>query len=90
MAINKDLIYSKLECNVLRYNYLINDVSVGLNLALKSKAVRSIPELQGKLKIHYDEVMKLRVPVFRDVVIEDQIKARDIGLEAIDLIEQYL
>jgi len=55
-----DIIISKLsvENTDLRYHYLINDVSVGLEFALKNKSVIENQEVFNKLEALREELKK--------------------------------
>ena len=55
-----DIIISKLsvENTDLRYHYLINDVSVGLEFALKNKSVIDNQEVFNKLEALREELKK--------------------------------
>ena len=83
-------IFIKLESEYIENVYLINNVSVGLDSALKLKAVKKEKELYNKLLEMRKYVGGLRMPIFRPIDWNDQRSAQDIGYEAANLLREYL
>ncbi|CAL2106666.1 conserved hypothetical protein [Tenacibaculum sp. 190524A02b] len=90
MSIDKKMIYSKLNQSHLGYNYIINNVTVGLEMALDSNEVKKVPELEKKIIEYLNQVKELDMSTFGKVNVEDQEKAILIGQKVIELIDQYL
>ncbi|RKF04549.1 hypothetical protein C8N26_1221 [Tenacibaculum lutimaris] len=84
------IIISKLsvENTDLRDYYLINDVSIGLELALKQKNIIENKEVFNKLEALSKEAKKLPISLWKELDFNNQIKARNIGLEALEIINE--
>ena len=74
----------------LRYHYLINNVVVGLDLALKHKEVINNQEDYKLLKVLKEEANKLPMPNWKEIDLQDQLTAYHIGLDALEIIEEIL
>ena len=72
----------------LRYLYVINNVNVGLELALRNKIIRQHQPLFDEFKALEIELKKIRMPLNeKDIRMVDQIEAKklaDIGLWLLD------
>ncbi|WP_028890671.1 hypothetical protein [Tenacibaculum sp. 47A_GOM-205m] len=84
------IIISKLsvENTDLRDYYLINDVSIGLELVLKQKNIIENKEVFNKLEALSKEAKKLPISLWKELDFNNQIKARNIGLEALEIINE--
>lgn len=85
-----DKIISKLSIRNtdLKYNYLINNVSVGLDLALSNKNVVVNKEAFKQLKTLNEQLKSIPIPTWDGIDMDDQLKAYYIGLEALEIIEK--
>ncbi len=72
----------------LRYNYLINNVCMGIKYALEHKKIIKDEIRHNKLRYLYKIVNKLPQPIFRDIDLYNQLTAYHIGLDALEIIEE--
>ena len=89
----KSEIKSKLTVNSLQNRYLMNNVGVGIERALKIKKISKDKELCDKLNSYQKELYRLVDPSIsnpKTVNLDQQRKAYSIGIEVYHLIEDYL
>ena len=70
--------------------YLINNISIGLKFTLSKKNIEDDKDRYNRLKELYDEVNKISMSIRKDINIENQLAARNIGLDALEIIEEMI
>ncbi|MDN3493541.1 hypothetical protein [Winogradskyella bathintestinalis] len=74
----------------LHYHYLINDVRLGLDLALKHKRITKNQDAYNLLKMLNEEAKKLPMSIWEEIDLQDQLTAYNIGLDALEIIEEMI
>ncbi|PQJ79261.1 hypothetical protein [Polaribacter porphyrae] len=75
----------------LRYEYLLNDILVGLELALKNKKIIANKEVFSKIKNLFYEAKKIPFPNWDRVIdLNNQLSVDNIGLDALEIIREMI
>ncbi len=72
----------------IRYEYLINNVSVGISWALQNKKIIRSKKKLNNLKKLYKEINNLPIPIYRKVNFLDQVTALEISSYALKIIDE--
>lgn len=74
----------------LRYYYFINNVLVGLELALKHEKITGNQDLYDCLVALNKKARKIPLPTWDEVDLKDQLVAYHIGLDALVIIKEVV
>lgn len=74
----------------LGYDYLINNVIVGINLALNHKEIISHKGAFNYLKTIKEELEKMPCPPKGEIYLNDQKRAKQLGFEALAIVNDIL
>ncbi len=87
------MIKNKLTNNYLENRYLMNNVGVGIERALKLEEISKNKEICDKLLYYQKELYKLEDPSTSNpnsVKLDEQRQANRIGIDVFNLIQNYL